>query len=602
VFFDIANPGDIPLSGQKTKAVARHLLDRLAEIGINHLFGVPGDYNLAFLDAVAAHPEMSWVGTANGLNAAYAADGYARCRGAAALLTTFGVGELSAINGIAGSFAEFVPVLQIVGAPPTGSQDRHAVLHHTLGDGKFAHFIRMHEAVTVARADLRPDNAATEIDRVLIAMLRERRPGYIVLPTDVVATPVAEHGPLAACEPTCDESQLAAFAAHARQLLSASTTTAVLADFLVDRFGARKDVQAVIDAGDLPCATMMLGKGVLDESAPNFVATYTGAPSEPRVREVIEGADALITAGVIFTDLITAGFSQDIRPERLIDLQPFHTNVAGQRYEDVPIRSALRALARILARFPSRYPPTASVRPLPRIVDVDANATTFITQACPWDRVQRYLRSGDIVVADQGTASFGIGVKRLPRGVTFLSQPLWASIGYALPAAFGAGMALPTRRLIILTGDGSTLMTAQELGTMLRDGLKPVILLLNNNGYTIERGIHGPGQSYNDIPRSNWRFLARAMGRGDRSVFRRVEMIDALDDALSDVEQAKVLAIIEIVLGKHDVPDLLSDIIHGLAQPGVAMITSKIRQLEELPAAMQAAEAADNHEPVVIDP
>jgi indolepyruvate decarboxylase len=197
---------------------------------------------------------------------------------------------------------------------------------------------------------------------------------------------------------------------------------------------------------------------------------------------------------------------------------------------------------------------------------VDSDATTSITQARLRDRVQRYLRSGDIVVADQGTASFGIGAKRLPRGVTFLSQPLWASIGYALPAALGAGMALPTRRLIILTGDGSTLMTAQELGTMLRDGLKPIILLLNNNGYTIERAIRGPEQSYNEIPRWNWRLLARAMGRDDQSVFRRVETIDALDDALSDVEEAGALAIIEIVLGKHDVPDLLSDIIRRLAQ------------------------------------
>jgi indolepyruvate decarboxylase len=577
VFFHRASLGDIPLSGRKTKTVSRHLLDRLAEIGNNHLFGVPGDYSLAFLDAVAVHPEMSWVGTANELNAAYAADGYARCRGVAALLTTFGVGELSAINGLAGSFAEFVPVLEILGAPPTSSQDKHAILHHTSGDGIFAHFIRTHEAVTVARANLTPDNAATEIDRVLIAMLRERRPGYIVLPSDVIAAPVAEHGPLSISGPTSDESRLAAFAARAHHLLSASTSTAVLADFLVDRFGAREDAQAVIDAGDLPYATMMLGKGVLDESAPNLVGTYAGcAPSEPRVCDVIEGADALIMAGVLFTELITAGFSQHIRPERLIDLQPFHASVAGRRYGNVPIGLALRTLARILADLPSRYPPAASVRQLHPIVDVDSDATTSISQARLWDRVQRYLRSGDILVADQGTASFGIGAKRLPCSVTFLSQPLWASIDYALPAAFGAGMALPTRRLIILTGDGSTLMTAQELGTMLREGLKPIILLLNNNGYTIERAIRGPEQSYNDIPHWDWRLLAQAMGRDERSVFRRVETVDALEDALSDVEQAGVLAIIEIVLGKHDIPHLLSDSIQRLTQdqPGISPLAA----------------------------
>jgi len=124
--------------------VGDYLLTRLNEIGIDHLFGVPGDYNLQFLDHVIDHPRLAWVGCANELNAAYAADGYARCRGAAALLTTFGVGELSAINGVAGSYAEYLPVVHIVGAPSQTSQNKGELLHHTLGDGDFRHFMRMH--------------------------------------------------------------------------------------------------------------------------------------------------------------------------------------------------------------------------------------------------------------------------------------------------------------------------------------------------------------------------------------------------------------------------------------------------------------------------
>ncbi|MBI0575562.1 thiamine pyrophosphate-binding protein, partial [Pectobacterium parmentieri] len=98
-----------------------------------HLFGVPGDYNLHFLDHVIRNPDITWVGCANELNAAYAADGYARCRPAAALLTTFGVGELSAINGIAGSYAECLPVIHIAAAPCLASQRNGELLHHTLG-------------------------------------------------------------------------------------------------------------------------------------------------------------------------------------------------------------------------------------------------------------------------------------------------------------------------------------------------------------------------------------------------------------------------------------------------------------------------------------
>ena len=147
--------------------VSDYLLQRLNEIGINHLFGVPGDFNLAFLDRVIAHPRLAWVGCANELNAAYAADGYARSQGAAALLTTFGVGELSAINGTAGSYAEYLPVIHIVGAPSQQAQRRGDLIHHSLGDGDFSHFLRMQREVTVAQAALTADNACAEIDRVI---------------------------------------------------------------------------------------------------------------------------------------------------------------------------------------------------------------------------------------------------------------------------------------------------------------------------------------------------------------------------------------------------------------------------------------------------
>ncbi|WP_257896075.1 thiamine pyrophosphate-binding protein, partial [Enterobacter chuandaensis] len=172
--------------------VADYLLDRLTDCGADHLFGVPGDYNLQFLDHVIDSPDICWVGCANELNASYAADGYARCKGFAALLTTFGVGELSAMNGIAGSYAEHVPVLHIVGAPGMASQQRGELLHHTLGDGEFRHFYHMSEPITVAQAILTEQNACYEIDRVLTTMLRERRPGYLMLPADVAkkaATP-----------------------------------------------------------------------------------------------------------------------------------------------------------------------------------------------------------------------------------------------------------------------------------------------------------------------------------------------------------------------------------------------------------------------------
>lgn len=167
--------------------VGDYLLDRLHELGIEEIFGVPGDYNLQFLDQIISRKDMKWVGNANELNASYMADGYARTKKAAAFLTTFGVGELSAVNGLAGSYAENLPVVEIVGSPTSKVQNEGKFVHHTLADGDFKHFMKMHEPVTAARTLLTAENATVEIDRVLSALLKERKPVYINLPVDVAA-------------------------------------------------------------------------------------------------------------------------------------------------------------------------------------------------------------------------------------------------------------------------------------------------------------------------------------------------------------------------------------------------------------------------------
>ena len=173
------------------RTVADHLVDRLAELGVDRMFGVPGDYSLALLDHVTHHPTVRWTGCTNELNAGYAADGYGRMRGIAALCTTFGVGELSAINAITGSYAEHVPVVHVVGAPALAKQAEHRALHHSLGDGEFGHFMAMHEAITCARAALTADNAVVEIDRVLTEVRDRRLPGYLLVPADVAQAPVS---------------------------------------------------------------------------------------------------------------------------------------------------------------------------------------------------------------------------------------------------------------------------------------------------------------------------------------------------------------------------------------------------------------------------
>lgn len=161
--------------------VAAYTLSRLAALGIEKVFGVPGDYAFSVDDAVETVPELEWVACANELNAAYAADGYARIRGAAILSTTYGVGELSALNGVMGSRAHRLPVFHIVGMPSERIQQLGLITHHNLGDTRYDRFQEISSAACCVSAVLTPDNCIDELERVIREALRQSMPAYIVI-------------------------------------------------------------------------------------------------------------------------------------------------------------------------------------------------------------------------------------------------------------------------------------------------------------------------------------------------------------------------------------------------------------------------------------
>ncbi|EGT0897890.1 alpha-keto acid decarboxylase family protein [Salmonella enterica subsp. enterica serovar Montevideo] len=543
---------------QNPYTVADYLLDRLAGCGIGHLFGVPGDYNLQFLDHVIDHPTLRWVGCANELNAAYAADGYARMSGTGALLTTFGVGELSAINGIAGSYAEYVPVLHIVGAPCSAAQQRGELMHHTLGDGDFRHFYRMSQAISVASSILDEQNACFEIDRVLGEMLAARRPGYIMLPADVAKkTAIPPTEALALPVHEAQSGVETAFRYHARQCLMNSRRIALLADFLAGRFGLRPLLQRWMAETPIAHATLLMGKGLFDEQHPNFVGTYSAGASSKEVRQAIEDADRVICVGTRFVDTLTAGFTQQLPAERTLEIQPYASRI-GETWFNLPMAQAVSTLRELCLECAFAPPPTRSAG---QPVRIDKGE---LTQESFWQTLQQYLKPGDIILVDQGTAAFGAAALSLPDGAEVVVQPLWGSIGYSLPAAFGAQTACPDRRVILIIGDGAAQLTIQKMGSMLRDGQAPVILLLNNDGYTVERAIHGAAQRYNDIASWNWTQIPPALNAAQQAECWRVTQAIQLAEVLERLARPQRLSFIEVMLPKVDLPELLRTVTRAL--------------------------------------
>jgi len=174
----------------KATSVVDYIVQRLADEGITHCFGVPGDYAFPVCDAVERSPQVRWIGCANELNASYAADGYARVRGAAMLATTYAVGELSALNGVMGAKAERSLIFHVVGMPSYQNQRLRKTMHHTLGDGAFGNFIDISARAACCHAVINPDNCMIEMERVIAEARRHNQPAYIVVPSDYALAPV----------------------------------------------------------------------------------------------------------------------------------------------------------------------------------------------------------------------------------------------------------------------------------------------------------------------------------------------------------------------------------------------------------------------------
>jgi indolepyruvate decarboxylase len=523
-----------------TKTVIEHVLSRLHEIGITDIFGVPGDYAFAVNDAICNDPDLRWIGCCNELNAAYAADGYARVRGVGALCTTFGVGELSAINGVAGAYAEHLPIFHLVGTPNASTQAAHALMHHTLGNGQYDLFRRMSEPVVCASAVMTPQNVAYETERLIYEALYHRRPVYMAFPADLAAQPVlGEASPIA--QPRSNPQALVAAADAIVACLDRASTACVLPGILVARSGLRKPMQAVIDASGVPFATMFMAKSVLDEQQAGYVGMYDGALMNEEVRRFVEDSDLVIDVGSPMTDFNSGAFTAALDPQKMVIVGHHRTQVSGQTYPNVEMGDLLQLLAQRLSR---RVWPTVGTSSTGSVTGESEEA---IGAAELYPRWTKFLEDGDILVAETGTASMGLGFARMPKGSTFHNQTLWGSIGWATPAAFGAAIAAPDRRVVLVTGDGSHQLTAQEIGQFGRLGLKPIVFVLNNNGYLIERLLcKDPTIAYNDIAQWNYAELPHALGCRDWLTLR-VETCGDLDRALLAARNSNTGVYIEVV-------------------------------------------------------
>jgi pyruvate decarboxylase len=564
--------------------LAEYLFARLHQLGVRDVLGVPGDFNLALLDYVVP-AGLNWIGNCNELNAGYGADGYARVLGLSAFVTTFGVGELSAINAVAGAFAERAPVVHIVGKPSTQLQAQRALTHHTFIDGDFEHFARMAKEVTVAQVDLcDPSTAADLIDHALQQCLLHSRPVYIQVPTDQLEVEV-DDGRLKQPITTVMSNGISqeaesGMAKDALDRIYAANTVLFYIDGETRSMGIADEVQKLVRNTGLPAFTSAFGKGLVDETLPNCYGVYATEAGPVDHSDFFTQCELVLCFGPHFSNTNT--YIRKTVPEstRTIFFTPKGIQFPDQKCRDISAAATKSIIHAIASEFtPSKLASPSLLEPLkPKSIrqDPTSNGSSApLTQPDLYTAIQPLLRPGDVVLGETGTAAYQTREMKLPSGCTYFGATTWLSIGYMLPATLGAALARralaadhtdadspadSNTRCILFTGDGSLQMTVQEISTMIAQDLDIVIFVINNGGYTIERCLHGWRAHYNDI--HNWRYDEAASFFGAPEGKRKGWKATTVGELQTVLEEPKVMEgkgvrVVEIVLDKEDASETL---------------------------------------------
>ncbi len=512
--------------------IGEYLFRQLKARGVDHTFGVPGDFSLPLWqvqEAAGLQPVL----VTHEPSAGFAADAYARLRGLGTALVTFGAGGLNMVNSIAQAYAERSPVVVVSGAPEIRERDVDALLHHRVKT--FESQLNVYREVTAAAAALHDASTAlAEIDRVLATILERKRPGYLEVPRDMVGAPggasgtrpEAKHPGRAALEEAMGE-------VVAR--LNRSVRPIVYAGVEVERFDLREKVIALVEKLNLPIVTSLEGKTVFPENHPHFVGLYMGRIGSEVAREMIEKADCVLMLGAFLTDVNTGLFTARIDRAKLISASSEEVVVSYHRYPEVRLGDLIDYL---LASGEVRSHPFASVpkpeRPKRRLGE-RLDPLTII------EEMNRFLQPGRyIVVSDVGDCLYASVDLRTDH---FLGPGYYNSMGFGVPAAIAAGLAMPERRVIAFVGDGGFQMTGMELGTARTLRLNPIIILWNNGSYGTLKAIAGP-KGYFDLPPWDYVGMARCMG-GDGV---RVETRRQFRQALEQAAESQTFFLIEAIL------------------------------------------------------
>lgn len=538
--------------------VGRYLVDRLHQLGLEHLFSIAGDYAIEWLNRYVTPSSIAIIEEVNEVNAGYAADGYARLKGIGALCVTYSAGALCAVNAVAGAYVEKVPIVLINGTPSikktltfeqTGFSAHHFISGRETDLQSFEHI-----TAAAIRVD-NPDLAPMLIDYALTQCITQRRPIYIELLQDMVDL---------ACEPPRDElrptrvlsdpTSLEESVAKICAELENAENPLIWVGVEIDRLGLQQQAMRLIQQVNAPFVTELLSKSVLAEDDALFAGVLDGQASSTAVTDLARRSDFVLALGVWLTDINSLGWNPDFDKTAFasMDAVKFGTYFGGQ----VALEHLLDGILAKQVAPKVRHLPKKPAHNVPIVGSADE-----ITYQGFYDYVQRYIDENTIVGSDASMNYFGCLLLDVPSQGGFIAQSSYSAIGYIAAAATGICLAKRRdQRVLVFSGDGGFQMTAQCLSTQTRFELNPIIFVIDNGVYGVEQWLadstifstEKPFYKSCDLHRWNYSRLSEVFGCQGWKVGTYGELEAAVTGALANLTSP---SIIQVVVPDKSIPD-----------------------------------------------
>jgi len=538
--------------------VSRFLVERLENAGVKHVFGVPGDYVLDFYKELWNNKNIDVINNTDENHAGFAADAYARAKGIGCVVLTYNVGASKVINAVQCAYAERSPMVVISGAPGMDERSEGILLHHMVGS--FTSQKKMFDNITCASVVLdNPVTAGYQIDQAFEALRHYKRPIYIELPRDIakkaISYDVYKQGTPVA--PDSDPENLQEAVREVQDWIGMANQPIILAGVELARYGLGDDLLKFAKRANIPVATTLLSKSVINESEPLFAGIYTGGSSTPLTRELVENSDCLLMFGVMLTDLTLCFKPSKFQKRQTVVASVDGLKIKNHTYTGVQFKDFCLELFKGEVAQRAVLPGLPDKKPKAVFQPVDAPITTRRL----FEKIDSVLNDTIAVVADVGDSMFGAADLTIHDRNLFYCPAFYTSMGSAIPGALGVQTALPNVRPLVLVGDGGFQMSSSELSTILDRKLNPIVFVLNNGGYTTERYLLDG--DFNNLREWDYHLVTQMIKGGQG---RLVKTEGDLEAAVKEAIDSKELFVINVCLAKTDVSDCLKRMTQALGK------------------------------------